>query len=571
LGLFNIQIGGGSIVSGSISAINWSIATYYLKIEMDANGGSSYVFMGTSQLISVPYALHAKTAESVIGGGTQTISLTTDQLTISGSGGNTITFTDWDTNKSDDVTITGNQIIAGNKTFTGTIAASNKVISDVATPVAASDAANKAYVDASKNKIFGQASNVEGAYTIPDNIDVFTTEDVSWNPEINLPMPTQANGNLFNRIGSFLLIRCRSTSSIGINNNNTNLPDTVKLFYGQSLLFVYDGDRWLNVVSSNNLVSLQTIDVADITHNSAICGGTILSDGGTAVTAKGVCWSTSENTSIALTTKTLDGSGSGQYVSIITGLTASTTYYVRAYATNASGTVYGVQRSFTTLAGIPNNGLVAYYPFNGNTNDESGNGRNGTKVSAISATDRFGNSNSAYQFDGYTGTDRYIYSNIGSHNIISFSVWFKQPYPTTWYPTIFSFGTGNRLEAGFSGNHPTWIALNIVGRFHAAADLGGGWASEVSSTSTFIDNTWHHAVVMFVPNDSLYVYIDNNLKLSTPHSPNNPTDDLLYIGKSLVEGKEPRTSRFNGSIDDIRIYDRALTQSEVTLLFNEIK
>ena len=65
-GLATIEIGGGILVSGSFATINWSGSTYYLKTETDPSGGTSYTIVGTSQLLSVPYALDAKTSESVI-------------------------------------------------------------------------------------------------------------------------------------------------------------------------------------------------------------------------------------------------------------------------------------------------------------------------------------------------------------------------------------------------------------------------------------------------------------------------------------------------------------------------
>jgi hypothetical protein len=68
-GLFNLVIGTGSIQSGSMATIDWSNDIYFLKVDMDATGGNNFLTMGTTQLLSVPYALHAKTAESIIGGG----------------------------------------------------------------------------------------------------------------------------------------------------------------------------------------------------------------------------------------------------------------------------------------------------------------------------------------------------------------------------------------------------------------------------------------------------------------------------------------------------------------------
>lgn len=95
--------------------------------------------------------------------------------------------------------------------------------------------------------------------------------------------------------------------------------------------------------------SIITKSPSNITFNSAVSGGNITSDGGSPVTARGVCWSTNSSPTIA-NNKTTDGSGSGSFTSSLTGLTANTTYYVRAYATNSQGTAYGGQLYFSTTA-----------------------------------------------------------------------------------------------------------------------------------------------------------------------------------------------------------------------------
>jgi hypothetical protein len=92
---------------------------------------------------------------------------------------------------------------------------------------------------------------------------------------------------------------------------------------------------------------LTTVAVTEVTLNSAVSGGTIVADGGEDITAKGVCWSTSVNPTIA-DTKTSDGTGSASFTSNIVGLSEGTTYYVRAYATNEVGTAYGNELTFTT-------------------------------------------------------------------------------------------------------------------------------------------------------------------------------------------------------------------------------
>ena len=67
-GLVSIEIGGGTVVSGDFSTINWANGPYFIKTETDITGGASYTITGTSQILSVPYALHAKTAETLAGG-----------------------------------------------------------------------------------------------------------------------------------------------------------------------------------------------------------------------------------------------------------------------------------------------------------------------------------------------------------------------------------------------------------------------------------------------------------------------------------------------------------------------
>ena len=94
-----------------------------------------------------------------------------------------------------------------------------------------------------------------------------------------------------------------------------------------------------------------TTAASSITMVSASTGGNVTTDGGSTVTARGVCWATTANPTIA-GSHTTDGAGTGTFVSSLTGLTANTLYHVRAYATNATGTSYGNDLTFTTLCGI---------------------------------------------------------------------------------------------------------------------------------------------------------------------------------------------------------------------------
>lgn len=92
---------------------------------------------------------------------------------------------------------------------------------------------------------------------------------------------------------------------------------------------------------------VETVEVSNVTESTVDCGGFIRSDEGSLVSARGICWSSNPNPTIK-DNKTEDAAGTGAYVSKISGLAPSSTYYIRAYATNKGGTAYGLQVTFTT-------------------------------------------------------------------------------------------------------------------------------------------------------------------------------------------------------------------------------
>lgn len=185
---------------------------------------------------------------------------------------------------------------------------------------------------------------------------VVTTSGICWSTGHN---PTISDFSTTNgsALGSF------SSNVTGL------LPGT--LYYVRAYAMNSAGTTYGNEISFTTfplkIATVTTNTVSSITYSSAVAGGNITDDGGTEVTERGVCWSTSQNPTID-NSKTIDGTGPGSYSSTINGLMSETTYYLKAYATNSIGTSYGTQRSFTTpIQTNPNisfnaspNGLLLY-------------------------------------------------------------------------------------------------------------------------------------------------------------------------------------------------------------------
>jgi uncharacterized protein (TIGR02145 family) len=170
-----------------------------------------------------------------------------------------------------------------------------------------------------------------------------TARGVVWNtataPTTNLATKTTDGTG----VGSF---------SSAIANLSPSTSYFVRAYASNSVGIAY-GNEITFTTGAIVLPTLTTTAVSGVTNNSATSGGIISSDGGATITAKGVCWGTSPSPTIVLTTRTNNGTGTATFNTNIGGFSPSTTYYVRAYATNSSGTAYGQERVFTTLSTLP--------------------------------------------------------------------------------------------------------------------------------------------------------------------------------------------------------------------------
>lgn len=157
--------------------------------------------------------------------------------------------------------------------------------------------------------------------------------------------------------GPTIALATKSNDGIGTSSFTTTVPSLspitryyLRAYVTTSFTTAYGPE--ISFITTANPPTLSTVAISSITSISASSGGTITSDGLGSITAKGVVWSTSTGPTIALSTKTSNGSGSSNYTSSITELAPVTKYYVRSYATNSGGTGYGAEVSFTTLVGL---------------------------------------------------------------------------------------------------------------------------------------------------------------------------------------------------------------------------
>ena len=297
-GLVNLEIGSGTVVSGDFTTIDWANGPYFIETAIDITGGTSYSVMGTSQLMSVPYALYAKTSGNGQGPvgpqGPQGIQGNDGATGLTGpAGADGID----GTNGTDGAT--GPQGPIGNDGAVGATGLTGPQ------GTAGNDGVGIAQT----------LSQVGGTITLSDGGGSVNIDDTDPTNELQQLSVSAAGDTLHLQNGGFVIIP-------GISVANTPVQ----------------------------LATLITSAVSSLTNISATSGGNITSDGGANITQRGLCYGTSTNPTTANST-TNDGSGTGSFISNLAGLTASTTYYARAYATNSAGTAYGNEVSFTTTAG----------------------------------------------------------------------------------------------------------------------------------------------------------------------------------------------------------------------------
>ncbi len=213
---------------------------------------------------------------------------------------------------------------------------------------------------------------------------------------------------------------------------------------------------------------------------------------------------------------------------------------------------------------VPTNGLVGYWPFNGNANDESGNGNNGVVNGATLTTDRYGNANSAY---GLSTLNDYISANnvqpSFNNNQLSVSLFMK--FPTQYnYSTLSLLKNGTLYNNGFSvtvdQNNSAYGQNNYQVTF-----LVGNGISVSFITNQLELGVWSNIVSTY-DGTNIKIYFNGILKATQPFSQsmNSPNNNLVFGSWDNLTPPAVKTRQ----IDDICIWNRALSQQEITNLYN---
>ena len=237
----------------------------------------------------------------------------------------------------------------------------------------------------------------------------------------------------------------------------------------------------------------------------------------------------------------------------------------------------GILLSGITFAqNIPNyvstNGLVVYYSFNGNANDATSNANNGTVNGATLTTDRNGNPNSAYSFDGLSSKISASTSSLlNLANNRTVSVWVKSNNNTSTFDhgIIGYNSTSNKGHNGYMlylKTDGSYISLednyNGTGQGGSSGAPSNGWDGAVSDSKNYSnDVNWHH-IVGVRKNDTTRIYVDGVLQSKYTTLVPNFNNSSIIIGYSNLTNQY-----FKGDIDDIGIWNRALNNEEINELF----
>lgn len=206
-------------------------------------------------------------------------------------------------------------------------------------------------------------------------------------------------------------------------------------------------------------------------------------------------------------------------------------------------------------------GLIAYYPFNGNAKDESENGNDGTLYGPPKRTiDRFGRPERAYEFDGI---DDYILipssNSLNIRDSLTISAWVR-------FQVIPDSGSHILMKSKVAGTYEYGFSLNSQHSGALSASIGGNNVVEVDSKTVSVD-TWYHIAATWRYPGECELYLDG-AKNDSVRTIGNIDPNICELTIGRIRPDENRNS-YGGIVDDIRIYNRILTESEIKNLYHE--
>ncbi len=358
-GSFSFQIGVAAnfVTMGTFQGINWVNGNKHLKIDYDPTNTFTFsLTLGTIKFVSVPYAFAAEKVVFIDATGAQN--------------GDALVFNSG-TGKFEPGQVTAGTVAWNNITGTppdvsnfnndaGYLTSFTEVDGSVSNELQTLSISNDTlYLT---NGGFVKLPAVTGATLLPptataqaaSSID-FTTATINGTVNANGLSTTvifewgltTAYGSIATVIQSPVTGAANVAVSAALTGLQSNTTYHYRIKATNAVNITYSSD--ISFTTPTSAPQLTTTAISSITGISAESGGNITYDGGLPVTARGVCWSTNPTPTLS-NSFTTNGTGTGTFTSSLSGLSLGTTYYVRAYATNAVGTTYGNERSFTTVA-----------------------------------------------------------------------------------------------------------------------------------------------------------------------------------------------------------------------------
>jgi hypothetical protein len=265
----------------------------------------------------------------------------------------------------------------------------------------------------------------------------------------------------------------------------------------------------------------------------------------------------------------LPAGGTYNWYNVSTGGSAVATG--STYTPAVAGTYYAsyTEVVISTAPTTPTSGLYLSYPFSGNANDASGNGNNGAVQGAAPlTTDRYNQSNSAYSFNG---SSQYISTTTGEPapgpQNFSISIWFQTSTPGGLLMgySASKTGAGTQYDRHIYMDNSGYLYFGLYA-------TSSGTANVITSTSTYADGNWHHAVATCSTTNGSCLYVDGALvaSSSTMNAPETYTSVGYWrVGYNSLSGwsNTPTDLYFTGSLDDIGVYNTAISASQVYTLY----